>query len=415
MRVAVFTTFAADKREPLADMAGRVHAAFIAAGLAATVRFVFADPPPMKIAAAEKASSIERALRRFPELARFRRSSTVDPRAEAAGRFLINVRADSSTETVDFALIRDILAGVPRSLPFHSVSVNFCAPDFSEGPELPPTPDARTMSMLMRAGVDVGGGLIAAGVTIRDFWQANGRARTIGAMRVVEADPGAKAMPAPPSAVASVYAACGKARKTTQIPLVIGAAPQASADAPSPAPALSPRLAAIGAVVRNYRALIGALASKAPHDLPHAIPPESAADASGPKKPALVAAFSPLGYTVRGETGAFLLRRRTPDHLTVEVNLDVGTWSQALSAFMRVYGLADGVAFKAQLPLPASPGAARGVVHGAETFAQFPIGGPERWAKIVENLAALVAELDRTFLPELESVAGPSPEWHEPR
>ena len=34
---------------------------------------------------------------------------------------------------------------------------------------------------------------------------------------------------------------------------------------------------------------------------------------SGPKKPALVAAFGPLGYDCRGESGTFTLRRRSAE------------------------------------------------------------------------------------------------------
>jgi hypothetical protein len=45
---------------------------------------------------------------------------------------------------------------------------------------------------------------------------------------------------------------------------------------------------------------------------------------------------------------------------------------------------------------------------------QYPIGGPERWQQIVDNLAALVAQLDRTFVPEIEAISGPSPHWYKP-
>jgi hypothetical protein len=38
----------------------------------------------------------------------------------------------------------------------------------------------------------------------------------------------------------------------------------------------------------------------------------------------------------------------------------------------------------------------------------------EQWAKIVENLAALLTELDRTFVPGIERAAGPSPDWYRP-
>jgi hypothetical protein len=34
--------------------------------------------------------------------------------------------------------------------------------------------------------------------------------------------------------------------------------------------------------------------------------------------------------------------------------------------------------------------------------------------KIVANLAVIVDELDRTFLPELEQAVGRAPDWFEP-
>ena len=167
---------------------------------------------------------------------------------------------------------------------------------------------------------------------------------------------------------------------------------------------------AIQAVVHAYRARIPELLETLPHDLPLQVedsppPTVSGAPASGPKKPDLVRAFAPLGYDCRGESGSFTLRRRTAGNLAVELQLDVGTWSNSIAAFMRVVGLVDGQGFKATLLLPAS----RQASHG-----QFPIGGHERWRQIVDNLAALVAALDRSFVPAIEAVTGPSPEWFRP-
>jgi hypothetical protein len=45
---------------------------------------------------------------------------------------------------------------------------------------------------------------------------------------------------------------------------------------------------------------------------------------------------------------------------------------------------------------------------------QYPIGDAERWQKIVENLAAIVKELDQSFVPDIERAAGPTPEWYQP-
>jgi hypothetical protein len=109
-----------------------------------------------------------------------------------------------------------------------------------------------------------------------------------------------------------------------------------------------------------------------------------------------------MGYACQGGSGTFTLRRRTAANLTVELDLDVGTWSHLVLAMFKVLG----VGFKATLILPVT---ARAVIG-----AQYPIGDAEQWARIVENLGALVRELDRSFVPDIERAAGPSPEWYRP-
>jgi hypothetical protein len=68
----------------------------------------------------------------------------------------------------------------------------------------------------------------------------------------------------------------------------------------------------------------------------------------------------------------------------------------------RVWGLG----FKGLLSIPVS---ANALVH-----AQYPIGDADRWQKIVENLAAIVRELGRSLVPEIEAAVGTSPEWYQP-
>jgi hypothetical protein len=112
--------------------------------------------------------------------------------------------------------------------------------------------------------------------------------------------------------------------------------------------------------------------------------------------------FKPLGYTCRGESGTFTLRRRTPRNLTALLYLDVGTWSRQVTAIFQVLG----VGFKASLTIPVA-------AHAGDAV-QYPIGDAGRWQKIVENLAALITELDQSFVPEIERAAGPTPQWYQP-
>jgi hypothetical protein len=73
---------------------------------------------------------------------------------------------------------------------------------------------------------------------------------------------------------------------------------------------------------------------------------------------------------------SFHATRRTPGNLTVEIELDVGTWSSNLTAGFSVTGLG----FTARLPLPVSKRA---------TMAQYRIGGPTEWQQMGDNLSGL--------------------------
>ena len=164
---------------------------------------------------------------------------------------------------------------------------------------------------------------------------------------------------------------------------------------------------AVQAITADYRARLPEIVERAalPHLLP--APGEAYRDVApgvtaGPRKPALVRVFKPMGYTCRGEAGTFTLRRRTAANLTVELSLDVGTWGHSVLAMFRVWGLG----FKGLLSIPVSA--------NAMAAGQYPIGDANRWQKIVENLGAMVRELDRSLVPEIEAAVGPSPEWYQP-
>ena len=165
---------------------------------------------------------------------------------------------------------------------------------------------------------------------------------------------------------------------------------------------------AVQAIMADYRARPPEIVARAA--LPHLLPPAGAVAqrdlasgvTAGPRKPALERVFKPMGYSCRGESGTFTLRRRTAANLTVELSLDVGTWGHSVLAMFRVWGLG----FKGLLAIPVSA--------NEPAAAQYPIGDADRWQKIVDNLGALVRELDRSLVPEIEAAVGPSPEWYQP-
>ena len=381
MNVALITTFAASRKEPLAAVLERIHAAFLASGIGdPEVAFVLADGP-----LEGGVSSVDRVLKRYPALERFTSRHSPLPMLPPVRQISNRQGSPAEGEQVDFATLLSIASGVPRSFPFHSIVIHFRSPAF--GVPLPTIGPA---------------GDVEPGVLVGDSWWVNGRNRSVTAVTSVHVQGESKKLPLHPANVAAVLAACGKAKKTTQLPLA------SSGDQPTRAAAPPPDvLRRIGEVVADFRGRLPEIMERSgmPHDLPaarDAMTPIALAAATGPKKPVLVAAFKPLGYDCRGESGTFTLRRRTAENLTIEIHLDVGTWSRSLTAFYRVSGLG----FSAALPLPPT--------RNASDSRQYQIGDATRWQQIVDNLRALVAELDRSFVPAITAAAGPSPDWFAP-
>jgi len=391
MRVSLITTFAASRKEPLVEMMNRIHKGFVDAGLGEPViRFSLGDGLLSGV------SAVDRVLKRHPELERFL-TRTEGPQAALIGARRITNRSDSPAagEAVPYSTLQAIAAGVPRSYPFSNAAFHFYAPEFGEPVPMPTSP--------------VG---IRTGVSLSDSWWVNGRNRALSACTVIEAEPGDKKLPSPSKAVATVLAACGKVRKTVQAPI-------AENLSPGPVPAIrlpsgvaiassNPEAAVtVHQIAKNYRERIPeiVLQARLPHDLPGQadVPRElQSIRNAGPKKPQLQRVFKPMGYDCKGGSGSFTLQRWTAANSTVEVYVDVGTWSHRMLAIYKVWGMG----WKATVPIPPT---ARAVPQG-----QYPIGDAENWLRIVENLGALVAELDRTLVPEIESAVGTSPEWYKP-
>jgi len=382
VRVALQTTFAASKKEPLVDVMNRVLEAFRVAGLGEPlIQFTFADARTSGFV-----SSVDRVRKRFPEVDAFITEFSPMPGIPGARRISNGPGGSLTQET-----LQAIVAGVPRSFPFHHVALHFFADAFgSVAPVAPKTAD------------------LLPGILLTDNWWVNGRERAMSACTVVEAETAAIKLPPLPDSLAALLAACGKVKRTVQVPIpgVAEAAKAIPVRMPtgSLVASANPEAAeAVRPIVLDYRTRIQEIAANAhlPHDLP-AQPPSAVDVAPGPRKPALDRVFAPLGYSCKGASGNFILRRRTPANLTVELSLDIGTWGHSVVAVFRVLGLG----FKAHLMLPVT---ARAIPHS-----QYPIAGPDEWVKIVQNLSALVQELDRTFVPDVERAAGPSPDWFHP-
>ena len=234
------------------------------------------------------------------------------------------------------------------------------------------------------------------GVMVTDNRWVTGRHRALSVYTVAEVDEEDKLSPNP-EPVDRLIKAFGKPKRTDQIRGLAPGGGIVGGITPENAEALK-------VIVADYRARMKEVVALA--DLPHKLPPAADVRAqndgvtAGPRKPALETAFKPMGYDCRGGSGEFHLTRRTAGNLTVELYLDVGTWSHSVSAIFMV----QGNGFKASVPIPATAG----------DGGQYPIGDATQWQKIVENLAAMVRELDRSFVPAIEQAAGPSPAWYKP-
>jgi hypothetical protein len=382
MLVALVLTYRASRKEPLGDVLERIHAAFLASGLGEpTIQFSLADSPLGGM------SSVDRVLTRHPALQQLLWTGAPLPTLPPIKQISNGLGSPVPGQAVPFDTLLAIAKGVPRSFPLHKAMFHFRSPAFGVA-----VPSAAPL------------GAMPSGVIVSDSWWVSGRSRSVSAVVTVEVADDSAAIPAPPGEVAAVLAACGKVESTTQVPLAARSDPSLVAQPLAPSPEIAQ---AVSDIIRDYRARLADVIDRAalPHDLPpalEALQTIGLGETTGPKKPVLVRAFKPMGYDCRGGSGTFTLRRRTAGNLTVELELDVGTWSRSLTAMYRVIGLG----FATVLPLPVSKRAMGSM--------QYKIGDAAHWQQMVDNLAALVSELDRSLVPAIEAAAGPSPQWFKP-
>ena len=103
MRVALVTTFAASKKEPLLAMMDRVHQGFLDAGLGEpTIRFSFGDPMIGGV------SSVDRVLKRHPELARFVTNADPMPNLRGTRRISNGPMSAAAGESVPYSTLQEV-------------------------------------------------------------------------------------------------------------------------------------------------------------------------------------------------------------------------------------------------------------------------------------------------------------------
>jgi hypothetical protein len=126
MRVALLTTFAASKRDPVVAMMNRIRQALLDGGLGEpSIRFNFGDALVPGFT-----SSVDRVLKRYPELNRFVTDAEPAPGIHGARRISNGPLTLGAGERIPYETLEAIAAGVPRSFPFHSVMIHFVAEVF---------------------------------------------------------------------------------------------------------------------------------------------------------------------------------------------------------------------------------------------------------------------------------------------
>ena len=123
MQVAVRIEFKAERREPLGVLIRRVAAQFEQAALQPTLVASFTDS-----ASGMKTSAVDRALKKYPHLAPLERNDAPSPGMPPV-RHLTNRGVPRAFAMEDVLVLAD---GVPRSLPFQDVTVQFRHADFDQ-------------------------------------------------------------------------------------------------------------------------------------------------------------------------------------------------------------------------------------------------------------------------------------------
>jgi len=382
MKLYMRQEYRASRKEPFGAMLRRIYEGLGQGGLPVMYRFTFADA----MVSMGGVSAVARAVKKYPHLAPLVTTQPLPPalRVKDADRTGPPAIMGDATK-LEFAQLVELADGLPRSLPFRAADVRFYTDEFGKAPAMVASDNAATDALLQ--------GHFNTGMRAGDTWWVNGRNRHLGAAYVVEVKEGTRKAPLPGGALGAFLATLGKARTAAQFPITeTEAGEKVVVKGKGQAP---PELVALG---ERLRARLPELIAGA--GMPHAIPSARAEHGQSPLKPALEKYFKPLGYACKGGSGIFTLRRRTAANHVVEVNLDVGTWSRHLTGHFHVY-MPD---FQIRLPMPASPNL---------SAMQCDIGDADRWEKLVENMAAFTAHLDREVVPEVERVAGPAPAWFD--
>ena len=139
--------------------------------------------------------------------------------------------------------------------------------------------------------------------------------------------------------------------------------------------------------------------------LPHILPGDpgrwEGSWLTSPHKEVLVSVFKPRQYRYQSKLsgqGVFILSKHTPNHNRLSLLFDVGSISHLCSSRIAING----------------PGWSSGIdliVTPDQKHSQYPIGGGDSWNCIVQNVAVLVDNLEKEYVPQIETLFPRTPKW----
>jgi hypothetical protein len=345
------------------------------------VLFLFSDN------AGGKVSAVARVIKAHPEMAAFRYEGPVWPNSKdlpryaALGNFgppFMEHNPNQPTGTPPIATLVDILEGIPRRFPFRQAFITIDGVDWDDAGHL----------LSERAAPDKHPPAAGHGRYLFPCVMLNDDAHVF-MQAVVELSPSNPRV----SAVAKA--------KLDRIGAIGAETTRALYDGGEEGARFLEQHQRATAFVDRFKADLGSwLRSRVA--LPADLPPTNASGSDKPfsLKDILTKAFAPLGYQKvprMSDQSVTVLDKRLPSNHRLELFVDRGTTSRALTCTFAFYGVEKTHSFD----LPVHP----------DQRGSYPADGQEVVNAVVGNWAAIVRALENDFVPELIRIYGADPDW----
>lgn len=291
-------------------------------------------------------------------------------------------------ESIDFPAIRNIAEKIPRSYPFHEALFIFDDIDWFQTGERREA--AKLLDINFFPGVHQN---LSSRIVFKSSWWVTGRQLTLNA--AVEVPVSKSGNPEEiklPDTIHSI----GKIDRVSTV-IIPDDLTYARLKKMQPK---------VDEIIKNYSSLEFDKMLEDKGVLPHSLPSQFdlAGELNTPFKKSLTAQFKPMGYSYGTFFhGIYTFVKRTKSDHQITLAFDTGRMKEALSCTMVI----ESPFWKHRLDLPSAVGKEQ--VHFSR--GHFPIPDEGMKEKVIANFKAAAAYLEETFVPEIESLYEPAPEW----